>query len=431
MKPKRWLAAVGIVVFAYVVAVLDMAMTWPRSPQPVKPMAPTGALGVSLVDFATGLDQPVDIAFTPIAGDTRMFVVERPGQIRIVQANGVLRATPFLDIRNEVDSSYEEMGMLGLAFELDYATSGRFYVYYTGPGGPGGNTLHLSRFQVSGNPDVADPTETSILTIDHPDYLNHNGGQLRFGPDGFLYLGPGDGGSAGDPPNNAQHTDRLLGKLLRLNVSGVSTYTIPASNPFTQTVGARAEVWAFGLRNPFRFSFDRGTGELYIADVGQNLYEEVDYQPAGAGGRNSGWPCYEGFHDYNPGDCVGVTNIISPVAEYPHSSQVVQVGDAIIGGYVYRGGHYPALQGYYFYADNGTGNMWAMRTCSWQVTQLGHMVNSPSSFGEDAQGELYIAGLDGVIHKLVGPTALAARPEPGLGIKVFLPMVYHFGPCSG
>jgi glucose/arabinose dehydrogenase len=429
MKAKRWFAGVGIVIFAYVVAVFDMAMTWPRPPQPVQPLAPTGGLGVSLVNFATGLDEPVAIAFAPIVSDTRMFVVERAGVIRIVQSNGAVLPTPFLDISNTVDSeSYGEMGMLGLAFQPDYATTGRFYVYYTGPGSPGGNTLHLSRFQVSGNPNVANTTETSLLTIDHPDNFNHDGGQLQFGPDGFLYLGPGDGGSGGDPSNNAQHKDRLLGKLLRLNVTGVPTYTIPASNPFTQTVGARAEVWAFGLRNPFRFSFDRATGELYIGDVGQDLYEEVDYQPAGAGGRNYGWHCYEGFHDYHPSDCVGVTNIISPVTEYQHNAQG---GDAIIGGFVYRGSQYPTLDGYYFYTDNGSGNMWAMRTCSWQVTALGSMVNSPSSFGQDAAGELYIAGLDGVIHKLVGPTTLASRPAPVLNMQLFLPLVQRSSACSG
>ena len=429
MKAQRWFAAVGIVIFAYVVAVLDMGMTWSHPSQPPQPLASTGALGVSLVNFATGLHQPVAIAFTPIVGDTRMFVVERAGVIRIVQSNGTVLPAPFLDISNTVDSeSYGEMGMLGLAFEPDYATTGSFYVYYTGPGSTGGNTLHLSRFQVSGNANLANPAETSILTIDHPNNLNHDGGQLQFGPDGFLYLGPGDGGSGGDPPNNAQHKDRLLGKLLRLNVTGVPTYTIPAGNPFTHTPGARGEVWALGLRNPFRFSFDRGTGELYIGDVGQNLYEEVDYQPAGAAGRNYGWHCYEGFHSYNPGDCIGVTNIISPVTEYQHDSQG---GDAIIGGYVYRGTQYPALDGYYFYTDNGSGNMWAMLTCSWQVTPLGHMVNSPSTFGENAAGELYIAGLDGVIHKLIGPTTLAARPAPPLGLQLYLPLIQRAGGCSG
>jgi glucose/arabinose dehydrogenase len=428
MKPKRWLAALGIVIFACLVAVADMAMTWPHGLLAAQPQAPTGALGVSLTDFASGLDEPVAIAFSPVVTDTRMFVAERGGLIRIVRANGTVDPTPFLDISAQVDSEdYGEMGLLGLAFEPDYATTGRFFVYYTGTRPGNGNRLHLSRFQVSLNPNVASTTEVPILTIDHPTNLNHDGGQLQFGPDGDLYLGPGDGGAGGDPPHNAQNKGRLLGKLLRLNVTGVPTYTIPVDNPFTQTVGARPEIWAFGLRNPFRFSFDRFTNELYIGDVGQDMYEEVDYQPAGAGGRNYGWRCYEGFHDYAPGDCVGVSNIISPVAEYQHNGDG---GDAIIGGYVYRGSQYPSLAGYYFYTDNGSGNMWAMTTCSWHVTPLGHMVNAPSSFGEDSTGQLYIAGLDGVIHKLVGPTTVAARPAPDAGFNLFLPLVEQFTRCS-
>jgi glucose/arabinose dehydrogenase len=429
MQTKRWFAAIGIVVFAFAVAVFDMALTWPRPSQPIMPLAPTGALGVSLSDFAGGLDQPVAIAFTPIVTDTRMFVVERAGVIRIVQSNGTVLPTPFLNIASTVDSeSYVEMGMLGMAFEPDYATSGRFYVYYTGPGSSGGNVLHLSRFQVSGNPNIANPAETNILSINHPGHFNHDGGQLQFGPDGFLYLGPGDGGGGGDPPNNAQHKDRLLGKLLRLNVTGVPTYTIPAGNPFTQTVSARGEVWALGLRNPWRFSFDGATGELYIGDVGQNKYEEVDYQPAGAGGRNYGWHCYEGFHDFQPSDCVSASNIISPVAEYQHNALG---GYAVIGGYVYRGSLYPSLDGYYFYADNGTGNVWAMRTCSWQVTPLGSLVNGPSTFGQDRAGELYVAGLgDGHIYKLVGPTVRNAPAAPVSGTPYYLPVIQLNLACS-
>jgi glucose/arabinose dehydrogenase len=430
MNSKRWVAGTGIVLFALAVAVFDMALTWPRPAAPAHRLAATGALGVGLADFASGLSEPVAIAFTPILTDTRVFVVERAGVIRIVQSNGFVQPTPFLDISGIVDSeSYGEMGMLGLAFEPDYATTGRFYVYYTGTGSPGGNTLHLSRFRVSSNANVANTAETPILTIDHPDNQNHDGGQLQFGPEGDLYLAPGDGGSGGDPPNNAQHKDRLLGKVLRLNVTGVPTYTIPVDNPFTQTIGARAEIWALGLRNPFRFSFDKLTGEMYIGDVGQDLHEEVDYQPAGAGGRNYGWHCYEGFHNFHPGDCIGVTGIISPVAEYQHSGPG-QVGDAIIGGYVYRGSQYPSLNGYYFFTDNGSGNMWAMRTCSWQVTPLGGLASSPSSFGEDRAGELYLASLGGTIQKLTGPTDLAAPAGTTTGTQVFMPLVERNSACT-
>lgn len=434
MKPKRWLAGAGIVLFAVGVAVFGMALTWPRLPVPAllaRRLPATGALGVGLADFASGLSEPVAIAFTPVVTDTRMFVVERAGVIRIVQANGSVLPKPFLDISGIVDSiDYGEMGMLGLAFEPDYATTGRFFVYYTGSGSAGGNTLHLSRFRVSGNPNVANSAETNILTIDHPDNPNHDGGQLQFGPDGYLYLAPGDGGGGGDQPNNAQNKNRLLGKMLRLNVTGVPTYTIPADNPFTNTVGARGEIWALGLRNPFRFSFDKLTAELYIGDVGQDLHEEVDYQPANAGGRNYGWHCFEGFHDLNPGACVGVTGIISPVAEYEHSGPG-QVGDAIIGGYVYRGTQYPALNGYYFFADNGSGNMWAMQTCNWHVTELGGLASSPSSFGQDLAGNLYLASVgSGTIQKLTGPTAVTAPAGTIGGTPVFLPQIQRSPACT-
>jgi glucose/arabinose dehydrogenase len=267
------------------------------------------------------------------------------------------------------------------------------------------------------------------LSIDHPNHLNHDGGQLQFGPDGDLYLAPGDGGGGGDLLNNAQHKDRLLGKVLRLNVTGVPTYTLPVNNPFIHTAGARGEIWALGLRNPFRFSFDRFTGEMYIADVGQDTYEEVDYQPAGAGGRNYGWHCYEGFHDFNPSDCIGVTGIISPVTEYGHTGPG-QTGDAIIGGYVYRGSQFPSLNGYYFYTDNGSGNMWAMLTCSWQVTPLGALASSPSSFGESQSDELYLASLGGTIKKLTGPTNLAAPAGTITGTPTYLPVVQRLGSCG-
>jgi len=386
---------------------------------------------VGLADFASGLSEPVALAFTPIVTDTRLFVVERAGIIRIVQANGTVLPTPFLDISNTVDSeSYDEMGMLGLAFEPDYATTGRFFVYYTGPRSGSGNIIHLSRFTVSNNPNVANTTETPIISIDHPTNLNHDGGQLQFGPDGDIYLAPGDGGSGGDPPDNAQHLSVLLGKMLRLNVTGVPTYTIPVDNPFTQTVGARPEIWALGLRNPFRFSFDKLTGELYIGDVGQEKWEEVDYQPLGVGGRNYGWHCWEGLEAYVPNDCLGVHGLISPVAVYGHTGPG-QTGDAIIGGYVYRGHKYPSLHGYYFFTDNGSGNMWALQTCTWQLTSLGGLASGPSSFGQDNAGELYLASVgNGTIQKLTGPTLAAAPAGTVSGTPTFLPMVQRNQGCA-
>jgi glucose/arabinose dehydrogenase len=424
-----------VAAFAIILAVLPAAAQ--SGPSAQKQSAPTDGLGVSFQDFASGFNEPVDIAFTGLVTDTRMFVVERAGVIWIVQSNGTVNPTPFLDISSTVESQdYGEEGLLGLAFEPDYASTGRFYVYYTTrlnpDDGNAGDILNIARYHVSTNPDIAALSETKVLTIPHPDNLNHNGGDLHFGPDGYLYAAPGDGGSSGDPPDNAQHKNVLLGKMLRLNVTGVPTYTIPADNPFTQTIGARPEIWAYGLRNPFRFSFDRYTGELYIADVGQDSYEEVDYQPPEAGGRNYGWHCYEGFHDFNPGDCAGVHGLIQPVAEYAHSGpNPDQIGNVIIGGYVYRGTQYPSLQGLYFYADNGDGNVWAMQTCSWQVTALGSLLNAPSSFGQDPSGQIYVATLgDGMIHKLVGPTLSAPLAPASLPHHLFLPLVEQVAQCS-
>jgi glucose/arabinose dehydrogenase len=308
-------------------------------------------------------------------------------------------------------------------------------VYYTGPKTPsGGTTIRISRFDVSADPNVANPTETRVLTIDHPGATNHDGGQLQFGPDGYLYIGVGDGGSEGDPSNNGQNTQVLLGKLLRINVTGVPTYTVPASNPFTQTASGLPEIWAYGLRNPWRFSFDHLTGELYIADVGQDSYEEVDFQEPGVGGRNYGWKCYEGFHVFNLTHCAGITNFVPPVTEYSHSSGA---GEAIIGGYVYRGQQYPSLFGYYFFSDWVSGNVWAMQACTWQVTLLGHLINTPSlfapsTFGQDNFGQLYIADLNGGhIYKLVGPAAYSAPLAPASGTPTYLPLIIRQPPlCS-
>ena len=269
-------------------------------------------------------------------------------------------------------------------------TTGRraiFYVDYTNSE----DDTHVSRFHLTANPDVADAvSEEVLLVIDQP-YANHNGGQLAFGPDRYLYVGMGDGGSAGDPLDNAQNTDSLLGKLLRLDVeSGAMPYAIPASNPYTQTAGYRGEVWALGLRNPWRFSFDRETGDLYVADVGQALWEEIDYQPAAsAGGENYGWRLLEGAHCYNPLDC-DTTGLVLPVAEYAHGE-----GDcSITGGFVYRGEMYPRMAGVYFSGDYCTGNIWGLRPQGegWEhqlLTQTS-FDGRLTSFGEDESGTLYV-----------------------------------------
>ncbi|HRQ10825.1 MAG TPA: PQQ-dependent sugar dehydrogenase, partial [Trueperaceae bacterium] len=315
---------------------------------------------------------------------------------RIVK-DGALLKDPFLDISDRTRSGGER-GLLGLAFPPDYATSGHFYVYYTGTRGES----TLSRFTVTpGNPDRADPTSEEILLTQEQPYSNHNGGQLAFGPDGYLYLGLGDGGSGGDPQGNGQNLGVLLGKLLRLDVSGDKGYKVPPSNPFVATAGARSEIWAYGLRNPWRFSFDRETGDLYIADVGQNAYEEVDFQPAySKGGENYGWNIMEASHCYGASTC-DQTGLTLPILEYPHGPQW---GTSISGGYLYRGEAVPALVGRYVFADFTSGRVWsAGPEDGWELKPLFETGFNVSTFGEDAAGELYVADYtSGLIYR-VGP----------------------------
>ncbi len=416
MKTAR-LWVVGLVLFgtAGVLMALDAALA--RADASVDYQAASSAW-ISLSPFADGFVEPVGIAFTGAVSDTRMFVLERRGLIWIVQQDGDIQPTPFLSITSKVtgpQDSYPEVGLLGLAFDPGYVSNGKFYVYYTDTNGD----IQLSRFNVSGNPELANPAETPLLKIPHPVHRNHNGGQLAFGPDGYLYLGPGDGGGSGDTNNNAQNLGVRLGKILRINVSAVPTYTVPATNPFTQTVGAKPEIWALGLRNPWRFSFDRVTGELYIGDVGQGEWEEIDHQPAASdGGENYGWRCYEGTHSFNlSGGCPGP--YVSPVVEYGHS-----LGDeAVTGGFVYRGSAYPALSGYYLYADYVSGRFWAMQTATCSVTALGKLADNPSSFGQDGAGELYVADLNGSIYRVVGPTPVPVQTPYWLPIIFSEPAV--------
>jgi glucose/arabinose dehydrogenase len=383
------------------------------------------ALGVDTELFAQALDEPVDIAFTGIPTDTRMFVVERDGRIKIVQQNGTVLPTPFLDIDARVDAEhYGEEGLLGLAFAPDYAQSGQFYVYYTYAITTERHN-RVARYQVNPiNPNVALTTETEIIALFHPVNPNHNGGDLNFGPDGYLYIAPGDGGGGDDDnnglpvlDNDAQRLNSLLGKVLRINVTGVPTYTIPASNPFTQTAGARPEIWAWGLRNPWRFSFDSATGDMFIGDVGQGSFEEIDRQTAGStGGENYGWRCYEGFEEHVTEDCDLNDPFVPPVFAYGRT-----LGSVVTGGFVYRGSAYPSLVGYYFFADYGSGRFWALNTANNAVTLLGPLtdVANPSTFGQNAHGEIYVADLSGGdIYRLTGPQG----PIP-LQTPVWLPLV--------
>lgn len=341
-----------------------------------------------------GLSSPVYL--TAPSGDPRLFIVEQPGRIRIVK-NGALLPTPFLDITSRVVSGGER-GFLSMAFDPAYATTGRFYVYYTGAQGD----IFVDRFTASSNADVANTTSDRVITIQHRANSNHNGGLLLFGQDGMLYLGTGDGGGAGDVPNNAQNIDVLLGKILRLDVSTLP-YTIPPSNPFVGRAGAD-EIWAYGLRNPWRYAFDAPTDgtspKLYIADVGQGAREEVNVVDASAAGRNYGWRLMEGTRCYNPSSGCNQTGLTLPVVEYDHGR-----GCSITGGFVYRGAAIPEVRGHYFYSDYCSGFLHSFRLSGaaatdqreWSVGNLGGV----TSFGVDAAGELYILSSNGRVYGLV------------------------------
>ncbi len=319
------------------------------------------------------------------AGDGRLFVVEQAGVIRIVD-QGQLLDTPFLDIRDRVGSAQLEQGLLGLAFHPDYASNGAFFVNYTDRSG----NSQISRFMVSqGDANLADPeSETLLLSYQQP-YPNHNGGQVAFGPDGYLYIGVGDGGSANDPLDNGQNPATILGTLLRLDVNQLDvTYQIPPTNPFVGSDDRLNEIWAWGLRNPWRFSFDRLTGDLFVADVGQNLWEEVDFQPATSqGGENYGWNILEGTHCFASDPC-DPTGMVAPIFEYSHSE-----GCSVTGGYIYRGEEFMDLYGNYFVADYCQGTIWrlvAEESGEWSSAVVLDTPYVISSFGEDADGELYI-----------------------------------------
>ncbi len=347
---------------------------------------------IGLHSLATDLTDPVYV--TP-AGDRsgRLFVVEQAGTIRIIQ-NGRLLPAPFLDIRSRVISG-GELGLLSVAFHPGYASNGRFFVNYTA-NGTGLRTVIAEYRTSAADPNVADPTERVILEIGQP-FRNHNGGLNLFGPDGMLYIGMGDGGSAGDPFNNGQRLDTLLGKLLRIDVDGESPYRVPRDNPFVGRRGARGEIWAYGLRNPWRFSFDRATGRLLLADVGQHKWEEIHLIEKG---QNYGWNIMEGWHCFNPPTGCRKAGLRLPIAEYDHAQ-----GCSITGGYVYRGSRLPDLRGRYLFGDYCSGRLWVLtegRGGRWRMTQLLSTGLQISSFGQDQEGELYVVDHRGGIYR-IGP----------------------------
>ena len=354
------------------------------APQPEKP------LQLALEQVVTGLANPVDLQEPPDSSG-RLFVIEQPGTIRIIQA-GTLVSMPFLDITSRVASG-GEMGLLGLAFHPDFAQNRRFFVDYTSTAG---GTLHtvIAEYHASGtDPNLADPAESVILTVDQP-YENHNGGQIVFGPDGFLYIALGDGGSGGDPLGNGQSLSTLLGKLLRIDV-GSAPYAVPPDNPFVGQAGMD-EIWAYGLRNPWRFSFDRGTGRLFLADVGQSDFEEVDIVTRGG---NYGWGVMEGNHCYPPPSATcDMTGLTLPIAEYGHDE-----GDSITGGFVYRGPLITRLRGTYVFGDFISGNIWGLSEDSpgvWSRSLLLASGLNISSFAQDGAGELYVLDYNGTVYRL-------------------------------
>ena len=330
---------------------------------------------------ASGLDQPLDIQHAG-DGSGRVFLVERIGKIFILE-NGVLSDEPFLDISDRLTDNKSEQGLLGLAFHPNYAENGFFFVNYTDLNG---NTI-IARYQVSENTDQAKITSESVLLHTAQPYGNHNGGGIAFGPDGFLYIGLGDGGSGDDPHGNGQNLNTYLGKLLRIDVDGGETYVIPSDNPFLQGE-ALPEIWAYGLRNPWRFSFDSLTGDLYIADVGQNLWEEIDFLPAGTkGGANFGWNYMEGLHPFS-GEPSAELSLVAPVAEYEHN-----LGCSVTGGLVYRGDALPEWQGVYLYGDFCTGRIWGLLQVDglWKEQVLMETDFLIASFGQDEAGNIYLA----------------------------------------
>ena len=361
-----------------------------------------------------GFQKPVYLT-APIHQSDTFFVVEQMGRIQMIIKKN--KSDPLLDIRERVHQPKmpgDERGLLGMALHPDFKNNGKFYVNYVNRD----DMTIISTFTFKDELLTAD-TEEIILSIKQP-YSNHNGGQVAFGPDGYLYIGLGDGGYAGDPKSNGQNTHTLLGTILRLNIDGEFPYTIPSDNPFYNDNEARPEIYCYGLRNPWRFSFDRETGDLYIGDVGQNSWEEIDFIPFNhAGSANFGWNQMEGSHCYPPGETCEQNNLITPIFEYPNNANYIKTligweqndaqGCSVTGGYVYRGSSIPELNGKYIFGDYCTGKIWSFQNSfgkaldytQWDIPAIGKDFYL-SSFGEDGNGELYLLNHTGEIYKIIG-----------------------------
>lgn len=356
--------------------------------------------------ISSGLSSPLDIVNAD-DGTNRLFIVERAGTVKIL-SGGVLLPGNFLEIPDSITAGGER-GLLSIAFHPGYVTNRYFFVYYTNTSGD----IRITRFQTqAGNPNAADEsTGVIVLTIPHPGFSNHNGGKLNFGPDGMLYFATGDGGGGGDPSNNAQNGNSLLGKMIRLNVDDFLTppyYTIPPDNPYVVDDAVRDEIFAMGLRNPWRWSFDRLTNEMWIADVGQGTWEEINYRPfLTSGGINYGWRCYEGNAAYNTVGCLPPASYISPIFVYPHNFGTG--GFSVTGGHVYRGTEFPAMYGFYICADYVSGNTWLITSdgmSGWSVTQQAGLPGNIAGFGEAENGDMYAVSLGGRVFKITTTTVL-------------------------
>lgn len=354
-----------------------------------------GTPQIALTQVVTGLSSPLDLQASP-DNTNRLFVVEQGGRIKIIQ-NGAVAATPFLDISSKVTNS-GEMGLLGLAFHPSYAQNRKFYVNYVRTNAGQRQTVIAEYLTTSTDANVADPNSERIMLVQNQPFDNHKGGQLAFGPDGFLYIGLGDGGSSGDPNGNGQNTQTLLGKMLRISVDPPfatgKQYGIPGDNPFFAS-GGLPEIWAYGFRNPWRFSFDSSGGRLFVGDVGQNSFEEVDLVTKGA---NYGWNVMEGTHCFNPSTNCNQTGLTLPIHDYPRTD-----GTTVIGGYVYRGTAVTNLPGAYVFGDFGNGKIWMLQqnNSTWTRTDLLSSGKQISAFGRDSSGELYVVDITGSIFKIV------------------------------
>ncbi|MBC7903493.1 MAG: PQQ-dependent sugar dehydrogenase [Gemmatimonadaceae bacterium] len=367
---------------------------------------------VSFASRATGLSSPIELA-APNDNTNRLFIVQQGGTILIYNGSTV-SPTPFLNMTGLILSGGER-GLLSMAFDPNYTTNRNFYVYYNSNSSNPVGAIEIARYTTdAGNPNIADPASRRVMmTIPHPTYDNHNGGHMAFGPDGNLYFATGDGGGGGDPDDNAQDGTSLLGKMIRIKPNSSEIfpyYTVPADNPWVADPTILDEIWATGLRNPFRWSFDRLTGDMWIGDVGQGQREEVNKRAANAtGGINYGWDCWEGNFQYNGGGCPIASNYAPPLLDYPHTTAAG--GFSITGGYVYRGTNYPAMYGHYIFADFVSGNVWALPPNGAAADTIMYKLlrGSISSFGETQAGELYATTLNGVLYEVVA-TATGSLP---------------------